>query len=204
MIVPSMTLEEIRKEIEKDIPIVIRKMEYVSNDVGKKLSKVEKKNGFEYYYEYYSKYKNNWICRVVDKSDEIDVFPMLIYHNGIGHVSMTITPDMNIIYLTAHFIKRYNERCNLRLNTYNEIIRAYMRENIRYDIRKIEMVEPGIYKMFCVISSGIILGMLNNNIKLMKANTFIPNSMLNKNQSELHFMVANELEKYKHTSGILN
>jgi len=50
MLVPLMTIEEIRREINKDFPIVFRKMGYVAQKLKKK---------FVQFFDYYSKYKNN-------------------------------------------------------------------------------------------------------------------------------------------------
>jgi len=111
---------------------------------------------------------------------------------------------MNIIYHTGHFFERYNERLNLGLKTIPDIIRAYMSESSRYEFKDIEDVSPGIYKVFCSISSGIVLGTLNKSLRLMKANTFIPNAMLSKNQHEIKNQCIDVLEKYKYTSGLLN
>jgi hypothetical protein len=115
-----------------------------------------------------------------------------------------MSEDLAIIYHTGHFFERYNERCNLGLKTINEIIRAYMKENNEYDIKELEEIEPGIFKIFSIVQSGIMLGMHNKNLNLFKANTYIPNHMLSKNQSEMKQMFLDEIEKYRFTSDLLN
>jgi hypothetical protein len=199
-----MTLEEIRKELEKDFPILFRKVCYVTKDWNKRLSKAEKEKGFERFYEYCSKYKNQWIYRIHITKNDSDCTATMLYYNGKGHAAITMTRTTEFIYHTGHFFERYNERRNLGLKTINDVIRAYMRENNRYDFKSVETVAPNIEKIFCSINSGILLGMINKNVKVVKANTFIPNEMLSKNQSELKLQIINELEKYKDTSGILN
>jgi hypothetical protein len=59
MIIPTMTLEEIRKEISKDFPILDRKVNYVVHDLLKKLSNYEKTKGYVQFFDYCSK----WIFR---------------------------------------------------------------------------------------------------------------------------------------------
>jgi hypothetical protein len=204
MIIPSMTLEEIRREIEKDYPILFRKMEYVAHDMNKALSKTDKLKGVERYFDYCSKYKNQWIYRICFTQKKIEFENMLLFHNGKGHAAICVSADMELIYHTGHFFQRFNERCNLGLKTIPDIIRAYMRENKEYEMKELVEVEPGIFKIFGLIKSGIILGMQNANLKLFKLNTFISNNMLSKNQNELKLMMLDVLEKYKHTSGLLN
>ena len=155
MIVPSMTLEEIRKEIEKDYPILIRKMTYVAQDL-EKTEQSRQEKGFERFYDYCSKYKNQWIYRLHITKKVSECAAMLVYHSGKGHAAITASAEMSIIYHTGHFFERYNERCKLGLKTINDIIRAYMSENNIYDFQRIEEIEQGIFKIFCLIQSGII------------------------------------------------
>jgi hypothetical protein len=204
MLLPTMTFEEIRKEIEKDYPILLRKMDYVAHDIRKKMGKDARKKGIVRYFDYYSKYKNHWIYKLYISKEEPEGAAMLLYHNGKGHAGILLTNKMQLIYHTGHFFERYNERARLGLKTLNDIIRSYMDENTDFQSREIEEIAPGIFKIFCVIPSGIILGMLNKPLMLLKANTFLSNDMLSKNQIELKAQILNVLEKYKHTSGNLN
>ena len=204
MIVPSMTLEEIRKEIEKDFPILQRKMGYVANDLGKKLSKVEKRQSNTYFYDYISKYKNYWIYRITANRIGPTYSAIMLYHNGRGHVGITSTSDLYITYFTGHFFERYNERRKLGLKTIPDIARAFITEFDNFKFQEMEQIDEGIYKIFGTISSGIVLGMFNKPLMLVKANTFVANETLTKNQKELMIDLNESLEKYKETSGILN
>lgn len=189
MLVPSMTLEEICKEIDKDYPILFRKTSYVMHKLERALSKSEKEKGFVHFYDYCSKYQNHWIYRVCITKKESLVSCLLLYHNGRGHIAIGATPDKNIFYYTGHFFERYNERCKLGLKSLDDIYHAYLNAIYRFHFQDIEEVAPGIFKTFCVIESGIILGMHNRRLKLFKANTFISNNMLRKDQLQLKIKV---------------
>jgi hypothetical protein len=201
MIIPTMTLEEIQKEISKDFPILDRKVNYVIHDLIKKLSKDAKKRGFVQFFDYCSKYKNNWIYRVSIKKKESGFEAMLLYHSGKGHAAIAVTRELNLIYHTGHFFERYNERCKLGLKTLNDIIRAYMNENNIYHFEEGEEIAPDIFTMFCVIPSGIVLGTYNKKLDFVKANTFVPNDMITKKQRELYEELKKELEKDMDTFG---
>lgn len=203
-----MTLEEVRREIAKDYPILFRKSFYVCRKLEKSLSKVAKGKGFVAFYDYCSKYKNNWMYRIEITKKRSGVSSMLIYHNGKGNVGITVTDGTEgvvIIYHTGHFFNRYNERLKLNLQSRDEIIRSYMNQMCDYGFEELEEIEPGVKKIFCKITSGILLGTYNSKLKFMKANTFLSLDMLRGNQIELHNEIMNdELNKYANTSGKLD
>ena len=197
MLVPSMTLEEIRKEIDKDYPILFRKAGYVMHKLERVLSKPEKEQGFVHFYDYCSKYKNHWIYRIQITKKESSVSCLLLYHNDRGHVAIGATPDRTIVYYTGHFFERFNQRCKLGLKSLDDIYHAYLNSICRFGFIDIEEIAPDVFKTFCVIESGIILGMHNRRLKLFKANTFISNDMLRNDQLQLKIKVLNPLPKVK-------
>ncbi len=200
MLVPSMTLQEIRKEFEKDYPILRRKIQYVTHDLTKKLNRYTKSQGFINIYDYYSKNKNHWLYRlnISDKDKKQSV--MMLYHNGKGNVAISILGNLQMVYHTGHFFERYNERNNLGLSTFKDIVKAYMNETFVIDFKTLDEIAPGIFKVFCIIPSGVALGMFNEKINMVKTNTFLTNSMLSQNQLKLKEELKNELDKYEHSS----
>ncbi len=204
MVLPTMTLEEIRKEIDKEYPILNRKMNYVMVDLQKKLGKAVKKQDYTLFFDYVSKFKNNWIYKIYISRKKSNYVPMLLYHNGKGHAGIGVTFEKKIIYHTGHFFERYNERGKLGLNSLNDIIKAYMAENTFIQFQELEEIGPGIFTIFGNIPSGIVLGMFNKPLQLVKANTFLTNEMLTPNQQEQKEQLKASLEKYKNTSDILN
>jgi hypothetical protein len=167
----------------------------------KKLSNYEKSKGYVKFFNYCSKFKNNWIYRVTIKNKESGYDAILLYHNGKGHAAVTVTRDLNLVYHTGHFFERYNERRKLGLNTITEIIHAYMNENDVYHWKDGDEITPGTVTMFCVIPSGIVLGTYNKKLDFVKANTFVPHNMLTGRQKELSEELSKALEKDKDTFG---
>lgn len=204
MLIPTMTLEEIQREIEKDYPILMRKMVYVAHELQKKLSKEVKKQGYLEFFDYTSKYKNHWIYKIRIDKKSFNYGAMLLYHNGRGYAGIECTADINITYHTGHFFARYNERRKLGLATIREIICAFLTEVDVFKFQELEEIDEGIFKIFGMIPSGIVLGMFNKPLGLVKANTFIANDTLTPNQKELIEELKETLEKYKGTSGHLN
>ena len=205
MLIPTMTVEEVRKEIEKDAPILMRKANYVAVDLAKSLSKPQRIKGHVAFYEYTSKYKNKWMYRIEIAKKQNIISCMMLYHNGKGHVGIAVSLLKGIIYHTGHFFQRYNERSNLHLKSLDEIMRSYMDHTTRFDFQPLDEIAPGIRKVFCRIEPGVILGTINHHLNLIKANTFLSREMLRGDQIELHNqLMSEELNKYAATSGKLD
>ena len=123
MIVPSMSFEEMRKEIEKDFEILYRKAKFVTRKVEHDNSPLSNKRIIKYF-DYYSKYKNTWIYKV-DISKKYNIVSFMVYFYGDKGLNAfeKLTNGESICYFTAHFFRRFNERCKLNLTVPNDIIR---------------------------------------------------------------------------------
>jgi hypothetical protein len=205
MLVPSMTFAEIRKEIEKDFPILYRKMGYVTKELAKEHHKEIKKNDYVAYFDYCSKYKNHWIYWISITKYKGLYGAMLLYHNGKKRSAIAVTYELNIIYHTGHFFDRFNERLKLGFHSFTEIVQYYLAMNNVYRFQELDEIEPdNVYTMFCIIPSGVILGMYNRNLNLIKANTFITNEMMHKDQRDLREYLRNLFDNYKSNSAVLD
>lgn len=205
MIVPSMTLEEIRAEIEKDYPILYRKSSYLGNKLARKMRLKRGESTF-HSFEYTSKYKNTWLCNMYlsrKKKDRKSNFLMYFYGNR-GLTALLPGSDNKILYCTTHFFQRYNERRKLGFTLPVDILRSFMEDNHYFRFEFLEEVQPGIKIMFGVTQSGVILGTLHTELLLYKANTFLTNDMLKGDQVERHAQLAAKVEKYLDSSGMLD
>ena len=201
MLVPSMTLEEVRREFEKDFEIIFRKATYVSHKLERNLSKAMKEKGHVSFFDYYSKYKNTWIYRVyITKKQDIVSF-MVFYDNPKGHLAITRTEEKYLVFHTGHFFERFNERCKLGLTSYKDIVCAFMDDCITYAFQPLEQIAPGVKKFFGIIPSGAILGIQNENLRIFKINTFLSNDLLRGDQKEFQKQLNTALDKYVPASG---
>src|SRR5205814_4869891 len=117
MLVPAMSLQEIRAEFDKDFPIIFRKSSYVCEQVHKRY-KPRIDEVVEHVYDYTSKYKNTWLYKVMVSKKKSESRYLLYFYGARGLVGIqpcTIQNETVLIYLTAHFINRYNERLKLNL-----------------------------------------------------------------------------------------
>jgi hypothetical protein len=201
MLVPRMSVKEIRNEVLKDFAIVRRKMEYVAFDLKKTLDKKTFREGYVHFFDYVSKYKNHWICRVTVDKNQFHRKAMLVYHSGKGHAGIGVVDGNKIIYHTGHFFLRYNERLNLGLLEFNDIVRRFMNENFDYHFISVDCIGDRVFTFFGTIDSGIIVGTIDANNLFAKMNTFLPEAILSPNQEKRLAMVRETMHKYKDDSG---
>ena len=202
MLVPAMNLVEIKKEIEKDSPILFRKIGYVAKKIDRHLKKNKKITEFSEVYEYYSKYKNYWLYKLFLKDKVLKYEAMIVYNDIKGHSAIAVVDKNHLVYHTSHFFMRYNERLNLGLNNFKDIIKEFMKENEIYRFQQLEEIEPGIHKMFCILPSGVILGTFYKGLNIVKANTFISNDMLRNDQIKMKINLTYTIVEDRHTLGI--
>jgi hypothetical protein len=196
MLVPSMTLEEVRREIDKDFPILFRKAGYV----GKKMERYHRPKRDEVltgFFDYYSKYKNNWLCRIELTRKNILTYCMAYYYaeKGLAAIGLLNESDW-LMYFSSHFFKRYNERLKLNIVMPNDLLKTYMNDQKDYVFKKLAQVSEDLWTTFCISDKGIILGMANTRLKFYKMNTFLSRDMLKGTQVEMEAQMNAQLIKY--------
>lgn len=203
MIVPSMTLEEIKEEIRKDYPILKRKSEYVAKKMRRTLRPARRQEIIRLF-DYTSKYKNTWIYLVNVSKKHYKMKYLVYYYGHRGLTALQLGRGDQLMYCTAHFFQRYNERLQLNLTLPVDILHTFMEDGHLYQFEHLEEVEPGIFKTFGAARSGVVLGMYNEGLNLYKANTFLTNDMLRGDQVERQAYLAEKLDVYKGESATLD
>lgn len=182
MLVPAMNIEEIRKELNKDVPVLNRKMVYVAHKLLKTIKPARDKI-ITRVSDYFSGNKNKWLYRLSISQKKQEYFLLIYYYNakGISAFSKVNNTDY-LLHFTSHFFDRYNERCHLGLKDKIEIMKVYLSENGIYTFHERRQIANGIFKIYSLTQKGIILGTLDKNRKVYHFNTFIPLSLLNNKQ----------------------
>ena len=130
MLVPSMTLGEIRKEMKKDFPILQRKSLYMIKDLSDERKKSKDKS-FSGVYDYLSKYKNKWLYKIAFNAKVYHAAYLAYFYNDVGLVAIEPLPSANyLIFYTTHFFKRYNERLNLNIVKPYDILHHYVEKHM--------------------------------------------------------------------------
>ncbi len=196
MLVPAMNLAEIRKEIDKDFKIVVRKSNYVMQDIIKENKPLRSKRIIKVF-DYLSKHKNTWIYKWdLDKKSCVPNYLVWYYGDrGLTAIEAFTTGDA-LLYYTSHYFKRYNERLNLQINDPKTLLHTFMNNHIAYMFQYLEQVSPGVWKFFAVTKNGVALGTYIKSLNYYKMNTFITHAMLKGNQLEMKAFKSAELDKY--------
>ncbi len=196
MLVPAMNLAEIRKEIDKDFEIVVRKSLFVLKDLKKEHAPLRQKRIIKVY-DYFSKFKNNWIFKWdVDKKVTLPVY-LVWYIGDRGLTAIQTFPNQRgLFYYTSHYFKRYNERLNLEINDPKKLLHIFMQNHLAYTFQFLEEIAPGVWKFFAYTKNGVALGTYIQSQDYYKMNTFITHDMLKGNQLEIEAYKKAELNKY--------
>jgi hypothetical protein len=196
MIVPSMSNEEIIKELLHDVDIVTRKAEYLHDELKRLLIK-SKEYPFTKTYEYVTpKSKNNWIFILEIKSKKESFATAINYHyTDIGLRAAMITSTKSIVFYTGHFFTRYAEREALNLPNPVDKMKKFFTMNPHTNFKVERKLEEGVFELFGTASTGVLLGKKVSH-NLMIINTYLSNELLKGNQTIVSSQQKAELDYY--------
>jgi hypothetical protein len=197
MLVPAMTLPEIRKEILKDLVIVSRKIVYASEKIEKDFRRQHLKASSRFV-DYVSTQKNSWMFFYEYDHKKMKVTIMVYFYGLNGLTAITVEPKTEMLhYHTAHFFKRYNERRHLGLVKPEDILRTYLIDTNQISYQPLDKIASYIYKIFGVNKTGIVLGYTNTRLNMLMLNTYITHDMLKGQQLKMEDYLSVRLSSYR-------
>ena len=199
MIVPSMSKEEIIKEILFDFEMVKRKSEYVIKDLISELSKT-KKFPFEKAFDYVTpKTKNKWIY-IIQLKTKNDIFQTFVnYHDtSIGIRAGLMMTNKEIVFFTGHLFKRFAEREKLDIASPIDKMKRFFTQNpvLNYDV--LEKFDDGAREIIGRVKTGVVLG-IRNKKNILVCNTYLSNEMLRNDQTLIANSLKAEIDYYLST-----
>jgi hypothetical protein len=196
MLLPTMTIEEIRREIEKDYPIVVRKCDYVSKKMDR-YRKVKRDELLTGYFDYTSKYKNEWICKIEISKDLVRTKFMAYYYAESGLAAIgVLEAGEKIMYFTSHFLKRYNERRKLGIVMPKDLVKSCLDNQETYSFKRLDKMSADVWSFFCTTNTGAILGFCYDKLNFYRMNTFLTSSMLKGDQIKMEQSVRDGLRAH--------
>lgn len=201
MIVETMTIAEITKELQKDLAeIMDRPLNRINNDYRKmrRKRKVHKTAIYAVFFEIKSARKNNWLFMLSKPPSEkkfkevVDVIALSYHYNkeGLRVFRVGFGSKGHAVY-NGHFFKRYKERMGLTIVDPIEIVKAFMVNNSNSITRRIP--KDGRQFSAGVCRDGIILGEVQGSHEIYK--TFISRDLTRPNQNDLEKDILSVLEK---------
>lgn len=184
MIVPTMSLPEIRKSVFADFTCEIKsKLQSIYVTYHGKWIR-NGKNDFVETILFPVKSKNNWRITIVCNKNGVNAIPYLISYNNIGitasHVPLYFE-STSLMHFNTHFFKRYRERGMIAIEKPEDLVKSFFRKNNIilpcYFPRK-----DGTQQLFTPLIGGVGLGNYYEDSDIYEFKTFVDNSLLGQNQ----------------------
>jgi hypothetical protein len=188
MFVESMTFEEMRKEYDKDMPSIKRKLAGHSDDVVKQMRKTNMKTFYKEY-SWVSPLKNRWTYIFnfnLDLNKNPKTFPLYcVFFTEKSYSVLSAAGDHILAYFTSHFFTRYIEREGLQRYDIHEAVKTYMKRNPGLVIQKEKHLFDDRWSVFVQHKEGVAFGTEYEKLQFVEMRTFITNDMLKGNQIDL-------------------
>jgi len=181
MIVSSMSFDEVREKVLKEIPEMQLRTMALFPEVKKQMLKAKMKKA-NICREIYSAAKNHYFVFYNFSGkhpDDAKISTTLHLNDDSGF--RTISPmlmgtELSIQIFTGHFYKRYNERNNLGLIKPFDIIKHFHKQNQHYKNDYSEAAYPdGSLGVFSIIETGAMLGLHYRDLLVTVYKTFVDN-----------------------------
>jgi hypothetical protein len=183
MIVPAMSLSEIKKSVYNDYEPEVK------NRVGGiKMAYKQKwiRNGRKDFAETVAfpvKSKNNWRITIICNSINVTTIPYLISYDKHG-ITASCLSDLSenlLLHFNAHFFKRFRERGKIDMDKPEQVIKFFFRKN-QVLIPCYSPREDGTQQLFVPVHGGIGLGNYHPDTEICEFKTFVDNSLLGQDQ----------------------
>jgi hypothetical protein len=191
MIVPSMSLPEIRKSVFDDFACEIKsKLQSIHVTYQGKWIR-NGRNDFVETILFPVKSKNNWRITIACNKHGVNAVPYLISYNNIGitasHVPLNSKP-ISLMHFNTHFFKRYRERGKIAIEKPEDLVKLFFRKNIVL-LPCYFPSEDGTQQLFTPLMGGVGLGNYHKDSDIYEFKTFVDNSLLGQNQQEAIFSI---------------
>jgi hypothetical protein len=186
MIVPNMSLPEIRKSVFDDFACEIKnKLQSIKVIHQSKWMRNGRKDFVETI-PVTVKSKNNWRITVDCSKNGVSANPYLISYNNIGITASHVPSDvdsMPLMHFNTHFFKRYRERGMIAIGKPEDLVKFFFRKNAVllpcYFPRK-----DGTQQLFTPLAGGVGLGNYHVETDICEFKTFVDNSLLRQDQKD--------------------
>ncbi len=192
MIISTMTIPEIRREINLDLPYLLRSVEWKL----KKLTRVRIKKKLptiRWYFYVNSPRRTRWLIMVeCIKNGEAKIDFIALYKVGSKTRAIWFgnDPKKDLIIYSDHFFHRYAERFAIRVLNIEDIISKFFFANALFVVNR----DGGDCSY--TFPEGFGLGQFDKENRTYYLNTYVTTEMLYKAQSEIRKFSMKKLKKY--------
>ncbi len=189
MILPTMTREELAKEILKDYESVLRKTIHLEKKL-RKSSRKTKMQCLQQIFDYRSKRLNNWVV-VVNVFKKKSSFNLGVHFaDNEGYHAYVVSGDQKaLIHYSSHFLQRYNERSVKKEGIKKvDLIKRYMSTNTFAYLKALQH-DSYKHRFFARTGEGVSLGYMEylKSTNVCHCKTFIANDMIHEGSQSRDF-----------------
>ncbi len=186
MLVPSMTLQEIRRVLIADYEKELKgKLKAIGiSSAGKWM-----RNGRKDFVEtiaFTTKSRNNWRITIHYRNGHLTTIPYLIYFNNRGITASHFLPDFGtdkLMHFNTHFFQRYKERGKIDIEKPEDLVKSFFRKNLVM-LPCYYPMPDGRNQLFCPLHGGVGLGTYHEEGEIHEFKTFVDNSLLREEQKQ--------------------
>lgn len=186
MLVPSMTLEEIKNSLVIDYN---REMKMKLQGIRLSRGRIWLQKGRKDFKEtiiHTAQSKNQWCITVQYKEGVCSVMTYLVAYDHVGVIAVHFPDDYaseGMLYFNTHFFKRYRERAKLDIDSPEKLVRHFFKHNLSM-IPCYSPLPDGSQQLFCPLNGGLGLGIFHEELKLCEFKTFVDESLLKHEQKQ--------------------
>jgi hypothetical protein len=186
MLVPAMSLPEIKKSVYNDYQPEVKNREEIIKTVYKAKWIRNGRKDFAETVTFPVKSRNNWRITIICNKGNVTTIPYLISHDKVGITASYLladSPEMPLMHFNSHFFKRFRERGKIDMDKPEQVINFFFRKNLVlipcYCPR-----ENGTQQLFVPVHGGVGLGNYHEDTQVCEFKTFVDNSLLRQDQRE--------------------
>jgi hypothetical protein len=184
MIVPGMTLPEIRHSVLKDFESELRsKLKSIEVTHRRKWQMNGGRDTMETIL-FPTKSKNDWRITIQCTAFGASGIAYLVSYNTIGITASylcTAMDSLSFLHFNTHFFQRYKERMKLKIEKPEELVKTFFKKNLHLFPGFFDM-EDGSRQLFVPLAGGVGLGLYHPDDDIYEFKTFVDNSLLKENQ----------------------
>lgn len=186
MLVPTMTLQQIRKALvadyEKELKGKLKAIEIGSR--GKWIRSGRK--DFAETISHTTQSRNNWRITIEFKRGSLTATPYLVSYDKKGITASNFLAGFGsgkLMHFNTHFFKRYKERGKIDIEKPQDVVKYFFRKNSLMLPCYFPMPD-GSQQLFCPLHGGIGLGNYHEEDEIHEFKTFVDNSLLREDQKQ--------------------
>lgn len=184
MLVPKMTLEEIRNSLTNDYKKEL-KMKIKHVELSRHRKWMERgRQDFKETLVHTTQSKNDWRIAVHYQDGACSIVPYIVSYNHVGITASHFTDPYSthaMMFFNTHFFKRYRERANIDIEKPEKLVNHFFKKNTTM-IPCYKTMPDGTKQLFCPLNGGLGLGYFHEELQVCEFKTFVDNGLLREEQ----------------------